>query len=167
VNDSHPLLLLDIDGVLNPYAAPECPADYREHVLFPGEEPIRVRGAHAGWLKELSARFDIVWASGWGEDARVLERLYSVARLPSVPFPPVPFGFAEKLAAVDAYVGERSVAWVDDLIDDRAYAWASRRLAPTLLLSTDPAVGLERDHIETLLAWRAERKAPGTRGTRR
>jgi hypothetical protein len=31
-----PLLLLDIDGVLNPFGAAGCPDGYAEHVLFAG-----------------------------------------------------------------------------------------------------------------------------------
>jgi hypothetical protein len=37
-----PVLLLDIDGVLNPFAAARCPAGYTEYDLFPGEEPVRL-----------------------------------------------------------------------------------------------------------------------------
>jgi hypothetical protein len=40
-----PILLLDLDGVLNPFAAPACPDGYQERVFF--EEPERYRGAHA------------------------------------------------------------------------------------------------------------------------
>jgi hypothetical protein len=47
-----PLLLLDIDGVLNPFAAPGCPDGYAELVLFAGEEPVRVNPGHGGWLRE-------------------------------------------------------------------------------------------------------------------
>jgi hypothetical protein len=46
------LLLLDIDGVLNPFAAPGCPDGYAELVLFAGEEPVRVNPGHGGWLRE-------------------------------------------------------------------------------------------------------------------
>ena len=31
-----PLLLLDVDGALNPFAAPACPPGYTEHDFFPG-----------------------------------------------------------------------------------------------------------------------------------
>lgn len=31
---SKPLLLLDVDGVLNPFAADSCPEEYREHDLL-------------------------------------------------------------------------------------------------------------------------------------
>ena len=37
---SSPLLLIDVDGVLNPYQ--DCPAGYSEFAIFPeDEEPVR------------------------------------------------------------------------------------------------------------------------------
>ena len=42
VTTSLPLLLLDVDGVLNPFAAPACPPGYTQHEFFPGEEPVRL-----------------------------------------------------------------------------------------------------------------------------
>ena len=59
-----------------------------------------------------------------------------------------------KLAGIDAYVGaDRPLAWIDDAIDPRCTVWAQARNAPTLLLATDPAVGLTPDHVQALLAW--------------
>ena len=50
VTASLPPLLLDVDGVLNPFAAPACPPGYTEHDFFPDEEPVRLRPAHGPWL---------------------------------------------------------------------------------------------------------------------
>ncbi len=36
-----PLILVDVDGVLNPYAADVCPEGYREYHFFPDQEPVR------------------------------------------------------------------------------------------------------------------------------
>ncbi|WCN79300.1 hypothetical protein [Micromonospora sp. LH3U1] len=49
---SRPLLLLDIDGVLNPYGSPQPPVGYTEHRLFPG-----------AWITEASTVLDIAWAT--------------------------------------------------------------------------------------------------------
>jgi len=83
VTSSLPLLLLDVDGVLNPFVAPACPPGYTEHEFFPGEEPVRLCSAHGPWLQELATRFQIVWATAWGADAnRLLAPLLQIPDLP-------------------------------------------------------------------------------------
>jgi hypothetical protein len=62
-----------------------------------------------------------------------------------------------KLAAIDAHAGrERPLAWVDDALDDACEAWARQRPAPTLLMRTDPAVGLTDAHASALEAWASQ-----------
>jgi hypothetical protein len=58
-----------------------------------------------------------------------------------------------KLAAIDAYAGERPLAWLDDCIDDACHAWAHARGAPTLLVQTSPARGLTAEEAARLRAW--------------
>ena len=89
MTSSLPLLLLDVDGVLNPFAAPACPPGYTEHEFFPGEDPVRLCTAHGPWLQELATRFQIVWATAWGADAnRLLAPLLQIPDLPVIRFPP-------------------------------------------------------------------------------
>jgi hypothetical protein len=155
MNRLRPLLLLDIDGVLNPYAATACPSGFREEMLFEGEgeEPIRVCAEHGAWIEELIPVFDVVWASGWSDDAQVLATVLSLPRFPCVTLPSVPFDPIEKLPSVAAHVGSRPAAWVDDVLTDAAYEWAANRGAPTLLVEPDPAVGLLRQHVDELMDW--------------
>jgi hypothetical protein len=59
-----------------------------------------------------------------------------------------------KLASIEAYTGpDRAVAWIDDAHDDTCEARAANRPGPTLLVATDPAVGITDEHVETLLSW--------------
>jgi hypothetical protein len=112
-----PLLLLDIDGVLNPFAAPGCPPGFVEYELFAGEEPVRVCAGHGDWLRELGSRFSLVWATAWGEEAnRRLAPLLGLDPLPVIPFPPLPFPPEGKLPAVSHYVGAQPLAWIDDAL---------------------------------------------------
>jgi hypothetical protein len=151
-----PLLLLDVDGVLNPFAAATCPAGYQEHPFFPDEQPIRLCLAHGDWLRELAGRFEIVWATGWGANANVyIAPVLRLAPLPVIHFPALPFEPRGKVPPIAAYVGARPAVWLDDIITAEARAWADGRDVPTLLVDVDPAEGLTRPAIELGLAWAA------------
>lgn len=150
-----PLLLVDIDGVLNPWAIDECPAGFSEYWLFPeDEEPVRLAAAHGEWLMELAKHFDVVWASAWGSQAhRLLGPILGLEEFPFVPMPDTPFQPRDKVPAVAMFVGDRPAAWVDDQMVPEAHAWARSRGEPTLLLEVDHRVGLGRGDVERLLAW--------------
>jgi len=80
-----PALLLDVDGVLNPYGTATCPEGFTEYDLFPGEEPVRLRPAHGEWISELRHVFDVAWATAWNDDAnRLLAPLLGITALPVV-----------------------------------------------------------------------------------
>ena len=67
------MLLIDIDGALNPWENEECPAGFCEYRLFPeSEEPVRRAAVHGKWLMELGEQFNLVWASAWGFQAHRL-----------------------------------------------------------------------------------------------
>jgi HAD domain in Swiss Army Knife RNA repair proteins len=149
-----PLLLMDVDGVLNPY--PGSPAGYGEYVIFSeDEEPVRLCPLHGDWLRELAGHFNLVWATSWGEAANLhLCPFFGLSEFPGFPFPPTPFEASAKVPAIDSFVGDNPVAWVDDMVTVEARVWARERTPPTLLVEVDPALGLTRDAIEELLAWR-------------
>ena len=110
---------------------------------------------------KLGAAYELVWATGWEERANEhLPFLLGLGRtLPTLRFDERPeWGTAHwKLSAIDTYAGDRPAAWVDDSFNDACYDWAARRQAPTLLVRTDPAVGLTDAHVEQLLAWASDR----------
>ncbi|GIJ11852.1 hypothetical protein ACFFMR_16525 [Micromonospora andamanensis] len=149
-----PVLLLDLDGVLNPFAASSCPDDYQERVLFEGEGAERYCVAHGAWISELAAAGELWWATGWGEDANELYLpLLGVKPLPVVRLPPAPFAPELKVPAIDAVVGDRPAAWIDDNHTPAGRQWADQRTAPTLLVSIDPAIGWTRADVDLVLDW--------------
>jgi hypothetical protein len=114
-----------------------------------------------GRLERLIERFDAVWATGWEEKAN--EYLPMLLGKPALRLPVVGFdgravfGSAHwKIDAIDEYAGDRPAAWIDDNLDESCERWARDREAPTLLVRTEPATGLEEEHVERLLEWAEE-----------
>lgn len=158
VNIQRPVLLVDIDGVLNIYGVDECPEGFSEVELFPGDdEPARLCQIHGEWICELSKHFDVAWASAWGFDAhRLLGPILGLDPFPFVPMPDIPFPPAAKVPAIESFVGERPAAWLDDVMTPEARAWARGRTPATILVEVNHRTGLERGHVDTLLAWVAQ-----------
>ena len=108
-------------------------------------------------VRRLAESYEIVWATGWEERAN--DRLPEILGLPEhLPFLTfdgnAAFGTAHwKIDPIDRYAADRPLAWVDDSIDPACEDWAELRQAPTLLVQTDPAVGLTEAHVEALLSW--------------
>ena len=68
-----------------------------------------------------------------------------------------------KLGAIDRHVEpSRPLAWIDDAHDEGCRTWAAAREAPTLLVTTDPAVGLTEPEVDRLLAWAMRLPSPRT-----
>lgn len=152
-----PVLLIDIDGVLNVCGVEVCPEGFSDFDLFPGDdEPVRLCPAHGEWLGELGEQFDLAWASAWGFDAhRLIGPILELEPFAFVPMPDIPFPPADKVPAIATFVGERPAAWLDDIMTPEARAWARERHASTFLVEVDHRIGLERHHVDELLAWRA------------
>jgi hypothetical protein len=107
-------------------------------------------------LLRLSQHFELVWASGWEDKANYyLPLLLGLPELPHISFDVAPSsGSAHwKLAAMEAFAGERAIAWVDDNFDDSCYEWAERRSPPTLLVPTESHLGLEEAQVAALEGW--------------
>ena len=155
-----PILFVDVDGVISLFG-------FSSHDNPPGsyhyvDGIIHCLSATAGErLGRLAERYELVWATGWEERANeYLPRLLglSAPQLPTLSFDGrAIFGTAHwKVEAIDEYAGERPAAWIDDNLDERCQRWAQGRAAPTLLVPTDPAVGIDEDHVARLLRWADE-----------
>ncbi|MFG2130176.1 hypothetical protein ACGFNV_20530 [Streptomyces sp. NPDC048751] len=157
---SRPLLFLDVDGPLNPYAAKPArrPEGYTTIRAAVGRtRPLRV------WLNPehgpalLALDYDLCWATTWMDAAN--HWIAPVVGLPVLPY--VDFGeglFAErpdgvhwKTEAIVAYAGGRAFAWVDDEQSpaDDTYV-AAHHPGPALLHHVDPRIGLRDDDFTAL-----------------
>jgi hypothetical protein len=86
--------------------------------------------------------------------------VFELPELPVIAVPEAPFDPAAKVPAIEAFVGDLPVAWIDDLVTPEARAWASDREEPTLLVEVDPAAGLTRSAVDRLLAWAEDARSP-------
>jgi hypothetical protein len=154
-----PLLFVDIDGVLSLFG---FPSDSRPPGRWLNVDGVLhlISATAAQHLHRLASRFELVWCSGWEEKAN--EHLLAFLSL-TQPLPFLTFAAQEhaphwKLPAIEAHAGDRPLAWIDDAHDDACRAWArtrEARLAPTLLVATEPPAGLTDDHVALLERWAA------------
>jgi hypothetical protein len=149
-----PLLLVDVDGVLSLYGTGDGDL---AGVLVDGVPHLLSRDAAAA-LRGVAPGFECVWCTGWEERAdEYLPELLDLPRgWPFVPLGPATVSPHWKLDAIDAYAGpERPLAWIDDNHGPVVEEWAAARPGATLLVSTEPHVGLTAEHATTLRSWAA------------
>lgn len=143
-----PLLLLDVDGVLQPLGR-SIPPGYRRFTS--PESEVVLCPDHGRWITELSDSFEVTWVTTWGRSAnQAIGAVLGLPTLTHVELGTLPRTGTRKLDAVRAFVRGRACAWVDDEIYEDAVAWAARRAAPTLLIRTAPSVGFTVAHVEQL-----------------
>jgi len=159
-----PILFVDVDGVISLFGfAPDVgqlpgPLHWIDGVAHCIPVEVGQR------LVRLADAFELVWATGWEERAN--EHLPYLLELP---FPELPtlsfdgravFGSSHwKVDAIGDYAGDRPAAWVDDNLNEECFFWAKVRKAPTLLVETEPSVGLTDEHVDQLLGWATSLRA--------
>jgi hypothetical protein len=173
------LLLLDVDGPLNPYAAkrtrrPPGYATYRRTNTgwHTGSDAHRYKGlrvwlhpGHGEQLLTLAAKtsLELVWATSWEHEAN--ERIAPAIGLPTLPVIEFPsndptHGWNDewKWQAVAVYADGRPLAWLDDEHDRPGAEEFARQRAgtPTLLCHVDPKQGLGPAHLAEVLSWAGE-----------
>lgn len=153
---SRPILAVDVDGVVSLFGYDEAPppSEARFELVDGMIHCIYLRAGER--LGRLARYFDLVWATGWEDKANFY--LPSMLGLPELPYlsfdGTARFGSAHwKLGPLDLYCRGRAMAWIDDNLDDSCYRWARERDEPTLLVPTDPSLGLQEAETEALLAW--------------
>jgi HAD domain in Swiss Army Knife RNA repair proteins len=157
---TRPLLLLDVDGVLNPLGVRDAPGFVPYHL---GGVGVLLSPDHGRWLTSLADVFDLTWATSWERDADLIaERIGLPRGLPVVTFTDQ-YEWMVKLPDVVRYVGDRACAWVDDQLGPDVRTWADTRQAPTLLVETDSRVGLTLEHVERMRRFATDLRAAQAR----
>jgi hypothetical protein len=153
-----PLLLVDVDGVISLFGFPSNRRPDGSWLNVDGILHL-VSATAGGHLHDLTRSFELAWCTGWEEKANehLVRALGLAGPLPCLSFDCRPEVRAHwKLAAIDAYAGAgRPLAWIDDAFDEACHAWAAARLAPTLLVATEPATGITQAHVDRLTTFAA------------
>lgn len=160
-----PLLLIDVDGVLSLFGFDHGAPPPGRQVLIDGL-PHHLSSDAANHLLRAASAFEPVWCTGW-EDRAPEHLPHHLGVPPTWPYVPLRTRTGTragtsvaghwKLDAIDARSGpDRPLAWIDDAFDLECEAWAAARPGATLLVPTDPAVGMTAADADRLLAWAAE-----------
>lgn len=164
MGDARPLLLLDVDGPLNPYRATK-PEGFTKHRLPTGGHSFNVwlNHNHGRMLLDFAEQhgIELVWCTTWEHDANVC--IGPHIGLPELPV--IEFGFTAtrwKFNAVLDYAVGRPLAWLDDdfLLFDADQEWfvEQRGDIPTLLHLVSPKTGITADDLAAVADWAASLK---------
>ncbi len=153
---SRPILAVDVDGVISLFGFEETP-DHSVARFELIDGMVHCISLAAGdRLRRLADSYEMIWASGWEDKANdYLPAMLGLPELPHLSFDGAArFGSAHwKLGPLDGYTKGRAVAWIDDNFDDSCHEWAKSRAEPTLLVPTEPHLGLEEAQTEALASW--------------
>jgi HAD domain in Swiss Army Knife RNA repair proteins len=163
-DDLRPLLLVDVDGVVCPYADELAdPAAHGLELTTVGYARAWFSDRIAERLQRLGASFQLVWCTAWEDQAaEFLAPLLGMPGLPVIHFdePAMDEHGHWKWPAIEAFAGDRPFAWIDDELGDDDDARAARHPAPTLLVRIEGTRGLGEVHVgqleafaETARAW--------------
>lgn len=161
-----PLLLVDVDGPLNPYAQSnnQLRKGKQFHLYKLLGYKVWLNRWHGEELMKLTDVYDLVWATTWEHDANsLIGPRIGLEKLPVIEFdktwkpPSHPDGTYFKTHDIVKYVKGRPFAWVDDEVStyDMAYVQENHP-APAYLCHVSPMTGLTQEHFTRLRKW-AER----------
>jgi HAD domain in Swiss Army Knife RNA repair proteins len=157
-----PLILVDVDGVLNP-GGPGSEA-YRRHWVFPGgiAHRLSLNPRHGQMLTELAevTSAELVWATYWRNRANtwIAPRI----GLPTLRFVPIPRRWGPrgrstpghwKARHVAAWIGRTPFVWLEDDPNIPRWLTVQAGLGQHLVVTVDPAIGLTRHHIDQARTW--------------
>lgn len=167
--ECQPVLLLDVDGVLNPRLEPEAAAaaGYTRHTFtlttqYPQTISPWLNLQHGQWLRELADHgLQLAWCTSWEHAAA--QHIAPVLGLPEMPVVEVgPMGGAvfdgcsAKAPAVTSWLGDRPAVWLDDVHGAGDHKWARDRTEngiPTLLVTVVPSEGFIRSQVDAITRW--------------
>lgn len=173
-----PLLLLDIDGVLNVLSDN---VGLRSAIV--GGYRLRLNPEHKKHVSLFEEKFEVTWSTMWQEkactefapevgyghewpyipfddywnDPELARAVMDRTRHLRVDAPPSRYGVGEyKHPGFTVTVGDRPAVVVDDDLEPWQHTWARERTLsgiPTLTVQPDPLEGLSAEHVDHILAF--------------
>lgn len=168
-----PLLLMDIDGVLNAFSA-------KDHTVYRQDRALgfwlMLHRSHPEWVAELEAEFEVMWATMWqdqspafaeragfGHDWEYIDFDHYWNAEQRKPGLRTGNGVGNyKHAGIVATLADRPGAWIDDDMTPQQIRWASSRSqwgTPTLFIQPAASHGMLRKHVDLLLEFASNVKS--------
>ena len=155
-----PVVLIDVDGVLNPL---KRGPGYQRYKCRPDGVTYKVwlNPAHGPMLCALAEETgaELCWASFWRNVANdwIAPRV-GLPPIPHVPIPRHPQDCELSLGAwkaqhVAEWAGDAPFVWFEDEPDAPGSLAAETGLPEHLLVAVDPVIGLTEEHIEVARSW--------------
>lgn len=160
-----PILFLDVDGPLNPFAAgSKKPEGYEKHMIIPPgwskAIPVWLNPAHGPLLLEFSEKTgaELMWATTWEDGAN--KSIGPRIGLPELPV--VHFGIYLRVddwkwKSVARVADNRPFVWLDDDFsanpEMRPAFDTQRKGIPTLLHEISPQKGMLTTDLEVIESW--------------
>lgn len=170
-SDVKPLLLIDVDGVLNRYPmlrdlnhAQPGSTVYRLHPRGFERQGLNVllNESDGQELNKLADVTQLTWATSWEHEAN--DMIGPRIGLPPLPVIELtryrtPMRGIWKRPSVELYAQDAPLAWIDDDFEFEDFTWARRRTRsgrPTLLVPCKADIGVTSDDFASIREW-AER----------
>lgn len=151
-------IIIDIDGVLNPFSARYNPQlqgftefSFGKNTAFLNHD------LHTRWIQKLSQRASFVWGSAWAEESNdILRMLDQEGSWDWIPLQTEDVGLGTwKIKSVKRWVDENVptdelVVWIDDELEGDAFTWAQQR-GNMLAVQPDKFRGLQEEDFQQIL----------------
>jgi hypothetical protein len=157
-----PVVLVDVDGVLNPLERPH--RGYRRHRATPHGVTygLWLNIEHGALLRALAHETgaELVWASYWRDQAN--RWISPRVGLPEMDFVPIPAYAGQtdglslgawKARHVAAWARGRPFVWFEDEPDVTGCVAAEAGIGPHLIVAVDARTGLVESHVEAARTW--------------
>ena len=161
VTDRRPLVLIDVDGVVN--RARFLSSRQRDRLVRSGQgwvstwsgerhysSRIVTTRAYGRMLLPLAERAELAWATTWTAEANW--RIGPLIGLPELRYSPVSDKGGKAACAV-AFTEGRPWAWLDDTQEELALASALSRGRPHLPVLVSRETGLVQENVDEVAAW--------------